>query len=366
MTKIAGEASPPLEARVSGFTMPAEWSPQQGVLLSWPCHRQYWADCQTEAEDALAYLVAAITWFQNVFLLCPGRLQAQVWGKLNRAGVSGSHLHWLDIETNDVWIRDYGPIGLWNEAEKRLQWLQFRYNAWGGKFDHELDAKAATSIAKVLDLPLVKSSLTLEGGALESNGIGDLLTTEAVLLNGNRGNLENDSREVLEKRLAEDLGIRKIHWLKRGIEGDDTDGHIDDLARFISPDTILALRTQDTRHPDYEVLEENFRDLEQLVSHAGKPFNVQALPVPEPLSWKNNNLPASYANFLITPEAVFVPVFHQKSDDTALGIIRDAFPTRDIVVVDSRVLVREAGAVHCLTQQIPALPTERTEPPDEI
>ncbi len=232
----------------------------------------------------------------------------------------------------------------------------WEFNAWGGKFaPWDLDNLIPQKIAATLGKQRFEGGMILEGGAIEINGTGQLLTTEAVLLNPNRN--KGLSKENTEQKLKDTLGVTEILWLKQGIEGDDTDGHIDDLARFTNPTTIIACEEKDRESPNHAPLADNMSRLENFLTPAGSTYDIVPIHLPQACEipgWRLPVLPASYVNFLILNHAVLVPTFRQgKNDDRALGIIREQFPDREIVPIDCLDLVQEGGTLHCISQQQP-------------
>ncbi|MFN4943967.1 MAG: agmatine/peptidylarginine deiminase, partial [Akkermansiaceae bacterium] len=257
---------------------------------------------------------------------------------------------------NDVWCRDHGPIFVKHSTTGEIAITDWEFNAWGGKFaPWDLDNSIPEKVANSLQLPRYNGGMILEGGAIEVNGCGQLLTTEAVLLNPNRN--PHLSREQTEGKLRDSLGVTEILWLEKGIEGDDTDGHIDDLARFTNENTILACEEPDTDSPNHQVLAGNMGRLKNFLTPKGKIYDIVPIHLPQACEipgWRLPVLPASYVNFLILNHAVLVPTFRQsKNDQRALGIIRELFPDREIVPVDCLDLVQEGGTLHCISQQQP-------------
>jgi agmatine deiminase len=233
----------------------------------------------------------------------------------------------------------------------------WEFNAWGGKFPPwDSDNAIPSRIARALGMRTFKGDMILEGGAIEINGAGQLLTTEAVLLNPNRN--PHLGRAQIEQQLREGLGVKEVLWLKQGIEGDDTDGHIDDLARFVDPATVVACVDSDPDSPNWQILDQNLASLKSFLGPNGRPFEVLEIPLPEACEvpgWRLPLLPASYVNFLIVNGGVLVPTFRQsRNDDHALGMIRELFPNREIRGIDCLDLVEEGGTLHCISQQQPA------------
>ena len=342
----------------SGYTMPAEWDAQTATWLSWPvADPRHWGG----AKDAIirgkfAEIAAAISRYQTVRINAPGSSHPAIAAACNTATTNPANLELFDHPNNDVWCRDHGPIFVKNSSGS-LAVTDWEFNAWGGKFGPwDLDNAIPQRIADSLSLPRFEGGMILEGGAIEINGRGQLLTTEAVLLNPNRN--PQLSRDEVEQKLRDSLGATEILWLEKGIEGDDTDGHIDDLARFTNADTLLACEEPDTSSPNHPPLAGNMSLLKNFLTPAGKPYEIVPVHLPQACEipgWRLPVLPASYVNFLILNHAVLVPTFRQpKNDSRAIGIIAEQFPDREIVPIDCLDLVQEGGTLHCISQQQPA------------
>jgi agmatine deiminase len=257
------------------------------------------------------------------------------------------------IPTNEPWCRDHGPIFLTREVDPKLAIVDWDYNAWGGKYPPcDLDEVAPTRVAQVLDLPVFYPHMILEGGSIDVNGAGALLTTESCLLNPNRNPQLN--REEIEQHLRDYLGVREILWLGPGIAGDDTDGHIDDLARFVSERTVVVVVEGNRDDENYEPLQENLARLREMKIGQQR-IDVVTLPMPKKIVREGLRLPASYANFFIANSCILVPTFADSNDDTAMSILRERFPDRRVVGIDCRELIWGLGTFHCLTQQQPAV-----------
>ena len=333
---------------------PAEWERQDAVWISWPHRGDLWQGGLAELLERYADLAAAVAPHAQVRINAAAALHAGIRERLARRGVQDFALY--NHPTNDVWCRDHGPI-FTRRQDGTLQVADWQFNAWGGKFaPWDLDNGIPALIAQSLSLPRLESGMVLEGGAIEGNGGGLLLTTEAVLLNPNRN--PHLDKAAVEAELRRMLGVEQIFWLGKGIEGDDTDGHIDDMVRFVNAEAAVSIVEPDPHSPHYRNLAENNERLQDLRTPAGHRVEIVPLPMPEPLvahDWRLEQLPASYANFLICNNAVIVPVFMQeKNDDRALGILRECFPGKQVIGIDARRLVIEGGAIHCITQQQPA------------
>ena len=332
--------------------LPGEWHPQEAVLLAWPDAGTDWAAVIDVVETAYQQMVLQIGRRQQVFILCreQGRVSSIIPPEV------AANVQVIACQFNDTWIRDYGPITVFRKG--RPIFLDFAFNGWGGKFSAEYD-NAATSwlyrnghFGKNADY-LDCRHIIMEGGSIESDGRGTILTTERCLLTNSRN--PDLHREQIEDELFRLFGLRQIIWLRNGyLEGDDTDGHIDTLARFCSPDTIAYVSCSDPHDSHYAGLKAMEKELESAVDAGGKPYNLLPLPMAEPLySDAGQRLPATYANFLIINGAVLMPVYGAPADQEALSAMKSIFPTRDIVPIDCRTLILQGGALHCATMQIP-------------
>ncbi len=340
--------------------MPAEWTPQEAVWLSWPvADPRHWGGGKaTLVEHKFAEIAAAISQGQRVCINAPAAQHTRIRLVCEHARAEMSLVQLWDHPNNDVWCRDHGPIFVKQRQSGEVAVTDWRFNAWGGKFSPwDLDDAIPRRVAESLRLRCFSSDMILEGGAVEVNGAGLLLTTEAVLLNPNRN--PQMSREQIESELRAGLGVEQVCWLPGGIEGDDTDGHIDDLARFVAEDVVVACRETDRSSPNHAVLAENWRCLSEWRTTAGVALQLVPMPMPQACEvpgWRLPILPASYVNFLILNETVLVPQFRQKrADDHACGVLRDLFPGRRVVGIDCLDLVEEGGTLHCISQQQPRM-----------
>ncbi|MCX8073563.1 MAG: agmatine deiminase family protein [Candidatus Binatia bacterium] len=336
-----------------GYCMPAEWEPHEATWLSWPHKEESWPGLFESVPPVWAEIVRALVPFEEVRILVgTEELEESARSVLERARVPCGRVRFFRIPTNDAWARDHGPIFVVNRQQRRLAIVDWEYNAWGGKYPPwDLDNAVPTRVAEALELPLARPTMVLEGGSIDVNGCGSLLTTEACLLNPNRN--PGLSREAIERRLCQYLGVRHILWLGQGIAGDDTDGHVDDLARFVGPRRVVAVATEDRSSPDYHALADNLRRLEHMRDQDGRPLEIVRLPLPEPVFYEGQQLPASYANFYIANGTVLVPTFGVPQDDEALSILQSVFPERRVVGIHARELIWGLGAIHCVTQQQP-------------
>jgi agmatine deiminase len=268
------------------------------------------------------------------------------------AGIDLNRIHFYVFDYADVWFRDYGPVFVKN-PHHQLAMLHWNFNSWGEKYETLLkDKQIPEIINNKMNIPCFKPGIVLEGGSIDVNGEGTLLTTEQCLLNTNRNPQLN--KEQIEQYLCEYLGVSHIIWLKCGILGDDTDGHIDDLARFVNPNTIVCAYQENTDDADYEALNENYKILLTSVDQDGKAFKIVKLPMPRAVSDEGYQLPASYTNFYIGNEKVLVPIFNDPHDKKALEILQELFPTRKVVGIVCVDLVYGFGTLHCISQQQPS------------
>lgn len=333
---------------------PAEWEQQDAVWLSWPHRKDLWQGGLNDLLEIYTQLAGIISRHAEVRINASGTLHTSIYRQLQQQGITNFRLY--DHPTNDVWCRDHGAI-FTHRADGGMQLANWKFNAWGGKFaPWDLDDAIPSRMAASLGLPQLESQFCLEGGAIEGNGDGLLITTEAVLLNPNRN--PNCSKREMEAELHRMLGTTHVFWLGQGIEGDDTDGHIDDMVRFVNRSAVVSIVEQDSHSPHYRNLAENNERLQDLRTPSGSRVEIIPLPMPRPLvaqNWRLEQLPASYANFLICNEAVIVPIFMQdKEDDRALGILRECFTGKQVIGIDARRLVIEGGAIHCITQHQPS------------
>ena len=255
----------------------------------------------------------------------------------------------------DIWIRDYGPIFIVNQNEKQLAMTHWIFNAWGEKYEElKNDTIVPSIINQSLKIPCYTPGIILEGGSIDVNGKGTLITTEQCLLNEKRN--PNLSKKEIEYCLMEHLGVKKVIWLKEGVAGDDTDGHVDNIARFVNPVTLLCAYENDDEDENCAILKNNYAILKSSTDQDGNKFNIIKLPMPGFVGYGKTRLPASYANFYIGNDVVLVPVFGHKNDQKALDIIQDCFPTRATVGIHCVDLLHGLGTIHCISQQQPAVP----------
>ena len=334
--------------------MPAEWSPHEATWISWPHNAETWPGVLGEAEAAMAALVAALAPGEDVYVNVRDEAHARHVGRQLHRHVPPEKLHLERIPTDDAWIRDYGAIIVRSADGGTALALDFDYNAWGGKYPpFDQDRAVARRMADRLGYERVAIDMILEGGSVETNGDGLALVTEQCLLNPNRN--PSLTRERIETLITRHLGMTEFVWLGSGVSGDDTDGHIDNLARFVDTGRVVTIVSKDRADPDHAPLADNRERLGSFRTRAGRALEVVELPLPEPVVREGQRLPASYANFYIGNEVVLMPAYGGREDDRARGILSECFPGRKVVPIDCRALVVGLGALHCLTQQIPVI-----------
>jgi agmatine deiminase len=334
-----------------GYRMPAEWEPHGATWLSWPRRETIsFPGSLDRVLPTLRQMVEALTDSEPVCInVCNGAHEAEARAVLD--GLPMECITFYTIPTNEPWCRDHGPVFLTRPDEPRLAVVDWDYNAWGGKYPpFELDEVVPTRIAEILKVPVFYPRMILEGGSIEVNGRGALLTSEGCLLNPNR-NPELSKAEI-EARLRDFLGVKEILWLGQGTEGDDTDGHIDNLARFVSERTVVTVVEKDNTSANYEPLQENLRRL-RAMRVEGEPLVIVELPMPRRVVRENLVLPMSYANFYIANRVVLVPTYAEPNDQIVLEVLTKLFPGRRVTGIDCRELIWGLGAFHCLTQQQP-------------
>ncbi|MDR5868275.1 agmatine deiminase family protein [Halomonas koreensis] len=343
-----------------------EWHPQDAVQLTWPRADSDWAPLLSRIEATLESLVTAITRYQAVLIAVPdAATRTRLAGRFGHRGVPDERLHLVVADGDDTWARDHGPLTVTRDGETQL--LDFVFTGWGGKFEAARDNRLTRRLAAAgaFAAPLISHDLVLEGGALDTDGAGTLLTTEACLLNDNRN--PGLDRDAIEARLAETLGIERVLWLAHGhLAGDDTDSHVDTLARFCDPRTIAYVRCDDPSDPHYPALAAMERELQALRRADGRPYRLVPLPWPRPCydPEDGHRLPATYANFLIINGAVLVPTYGDAADARALRALADAFPDRDVLPIDCSTVIRQHGSLHCLTMQLPRGTLAGIRPPE--
>lgn len=341
--------------RAQGYSFPAEWEPHVATWLSWPHKEASWPGKIGLIYPVYAEFVRLLAEVERVHINVNDAEQRDaVYDYLKRAGADMHQVHLHLHPSDDAWCRDHGPAFLLDRQAQRKALVKWNYNAWGGKYPpFEQDNLIPYRIAEYLDVPVFEPGIVMEGGSVEVNGSGILLTTEACLLNPNRNPAL--SKAEIEQFLKDYYGQEQIWWLKDGIIGDDTDGHIDDLTRFVAADTVVTVVEPRREDENYAILQENLELLHSFRLPDGRPLKVVELPMPEPVECEGQRLPASYANFYIANGLLIVPTYRCRQDAEALRVLQDCFPERRIVGLDSTDIIWGLGSFHCLSQQEPSL-----------
>jgi agmatine deiminase len=359
--EIATEATP----RELGYRMPAEWEPHEATWLAWPHNPEDWPGKFQTIPWVYAEIVRLLSARELVHILVDDAKAGQrARSILGRVGATLDRVSFHLWPTNRVWTRDSGPIFVRN-GEGSLAVTNWHFNAWAKYSDWQLDDQVPGRVAKLLGVHSWKPSakledgsarrLVLEGGSIDTNGKGILLTTEECLLSNVQERNPGVDREKLEQAFHDFLGIDRVIWLGRGIAGDDTHGHVDDISRFVAPATIVTAVEPDSNDANHEPLAENLQQLKAARTLDGKQFTLLELPLPRPVIFRGQRLPASYANFYISNGLVLVPTFNDPHDRVALNILAEVFPNREVIGIHSVDLVWGLGTLHCMTQQQPAV-----------
>jgi agmatine deiminase len=335
---------------MSEKVFPAEWAPQSAIMLAWPHEETDWCDMLEEVRSCFSEIIHAISRFQDVLVLVhdEGELQAL-------KGHFSPRVFFQVVPTNDTWARDFGPLFIYQDGKPVL--MDFKFNGWGLKFGADKDNLINGTLFKrgVFHQEVTycnRLNVVLEGGSLESDGAGTLLTTAECLLSPNRNGGWNQLQ--IETYLKENFGFNRVLWLNHGyLAGDDTDSHIDTLARLCDPETIAYVQCIDKKDEHYDALKKMEAELKQFVTVGGKPYRLIPLPMASPVYFEGDRLPATYANFLIINGAVLVPTYGAAPDEEALAALAPAFPDREIIGVDCSALIKQHGSLHCVTMQLP-------------
>ena len=361
-----------------GYRMPAEWEPHEATWIAWPHNRSDWPGKFETVPWIYAEIVRHLARVERVNILVEDEsTEAKARAVLVRShvlpekagepGKPAGNIRFFSVRTNRAWMRDSGPIFVRRDSHKGGRFpavaaTAWRFNAWAKYNDWKLDAPVSTKLAELSDVPVWQPTVTvggkprrvvLEGGSIDVNGRGTLITTEECLLSDVQQRNPGVTRQQLEQLFADYLDVKKVIWLERGITGDDTHGHVDDITRFVAPGTVVTVYEPDRSDPNHEPLRENFRRLSRSTDQSGNPLRVVKLPMPAPVYFEGQRLPASYANFYIANKLVLVPVFGDPNDRVALNTLAAVFPGREIVGVYCRDFIWGLGALHCMTQQQP-------------
>jgi agmatine deiminase len=344
-----------------GWRMPAEWDAHEATWLAWPHQRSDWPGKFPLIPWVYAEIARHLATSEYVHLIvADASAQKRAKTVLRKAGVDLARVRFFHVPTDRGWVRDCGPIFLVNK-DGDIAYTHWQFNGWAKYDNWRLDAAVPAILRAHLDMPVWQPELSgrrvvLEGGSIDVNGDGLLLTTEECLLSDVQQRNPGLTHADYEKVFADYLGVRKVLWLNLGIAGDDTHGHVDDLARFVNPHTIVVVSETNESDANYGPLRENWDRLQDMTDAAGKKLEVVKLPMPAPVVFDGQRLPASYANFYIATDKVIVPTFNDPNDYVALGILRELFPGRTVVGIHAVDLVWGLGTLHCMTQQQPASP----------
>ena len=355
-------SAPELTPRELGYRMPAEWEPHEATWLAWPHNREDWPGKFQPIPWVYAEIVRLLAAREKVHILVQDvKAQGLATGILKRAGANLNQVLFHAWPTDRVWTRDSGPIFVRNR-ESQLALTNWHFNAWAKYSDWHLDDQLPDRVAALLHLPQWQPSIeidgnphriVLEGGSIDTNGQGSLLTTEECLLSEVQQRNPGVSRAQLEQAFHDYLGIDQVLWLGRGIAGDDTHGHVDDITRFVGPNTIVTVTEPNREDENHLPLQKNLDRLKSARNLDGKPYEIIELPMPPPIVFQGQRLPASYANFYIANDLVLVPIFNRAADRQALNILAEAFPAREVVGIYCGDLIWGLGTLHCMTQQQP-------------
>lgn len=350
---------------IGGYRMPAEWEPHQGTLLTWPHDETHWPGLFEHIPAIWARMTKELEIGEEVHIVTHDKaLEDAIRVELKKEGVQGDRVTFHRIPSNFAWARDHGPIVVKNIKGERM-FLDWKYNAHGNDWAFDKDDNIPSLLAKDMKINTKHLDMVLEGGSIDVNGLGTLMTTEDCLLNPNRN--PGLTKEKIEATLKAELGLTNVLWLGKGIAGDDTSGHVDDLTRFVGPKTVVTIVHEDPKDRDYAPLQENLKRLKTMKDQDGNPLEIITLKQPKPVFVNDKDpmhttisdkegfrIPASYANFYIGNECVLLPVWNDANDAVAIATLKECFPTRRIVPIDSRILTWGLGSFHCVTQQIPA------------
>jgi len=341
-----------------GFKMPAEWEPHEATWLGWPHELTDWPGKFAPIPWAFAEIVRHLSQVEGVYLFVQNRLaESRIRTILQKSGAILSNVAFFPVPTDRGWMRDSGPIGVQN-ADGEVAYTNWRFNGWAKYDNYKKDAQVVSRANKKLKRRLWQPThnglrVVLEGGSIDVNGAGTLLTTEECLLSKIQERNPGFTRETYAEAFRNYLGATNVLWLKDGIAGDDTHGHVDDLARFVDPQTVVTVVEEKQSDPNYAPLQENLALLKQMRDQDGKPLRIETLPMPTAVYFAGQRLSASYANFYIANRIVLVPTFNDPNDRTALNALAKLFPTREVVGMACRDLVLGLGTIHCMTQQQP-------------
>ena len=339
--------------RSQGYFFPAEWHRHTATWLSWPHKEASWPGKIHTVYSPYCKFIKAVTEGEMVCInVADTLMEAFAKEQLQKENVDLRQVKFYHHPTNDAWCRDHGPAFLINTSEKKKVIVDWGYNAWGDKYPpYDLDDVIPTFIAGKYGIPVFNPGIVMEGGSVEFNGKGTILTSRACLLNPNRNPHLNQAQ--IEQYLCDYYGAEQVLWVSEGIVGDDTDGHIDDTVRFVNEDTVVTVVEENKSDENYDLLQQNLKELKAMRLINGKQLNIIELPMPDAVVYEEQRLPASYANFYIANAAVIVPTYRCAQDDKALQILAACFPDRKVIGIDSSDVIWGLGSWHCLSQQEP-------------
>lgn len=336
--------------KTEGFRFPAEWEEHEATWLTWPYKDDSFPGILDSIYPAYMQFIKAITSGEKLRINVPDEIEKdKLLGLADMYDVDLDMIEVFMHPSNDVWCRDHGPAFLVKDNKKMI--VSWEFNAWGDKYPADLDNQIPEKIAKFYKLPLVKPGIVMEGGSVDFNGKGTVLTTSACLLNKNRN--PHLSKQQIEEYLHNFYCVDQVLWLGDGIAGDDTDGHVDDITRFINEDTVVTVVESKKKDANYKILQDNLAELRKMRLLNGKQLNIVELPMPDPVVYKGTRLPASYANFYFTNTAVVMPTFGCDNDEVAIDILSEVITDRPVIGIDSTEIVWGLGSFHCLSQQEP-------------
>jgi len=338
-----------------GYYFPAEFAPHQSTWLSWPHKEASWpGKIHTIFPSYVAFIKTLVRFEEVNINVCDEAMKLSATLLLQDAGVDMSRVHFYMHPTNDAWCRDHGPAFLLNKQDpSKKAIVDWNYNAWGNKYPpFDLDDVIPTKIGKSMGLEVFHPGIIMEGGSVDFNGAGTVITSTACLLNPNRNPHLNQSQ--IEQYLMDYYGQEQVLWVDEGIVGDDTDGHIDDTVRFVNEDTVITVIEENRKDENYALLQHNLKQLHTMRLLNGKQLNIVEIPMPDDVIWEDQRLPASYANFYIANQQVIVPTYKCSKDDEVLSSIQACFPGREVIGIDSTDIIWGLGSFHCLSQQEPA------------
>lgn len=341
--------------KLQGYYFPPEFAPHEATWLSWPHKEASWPGKLQAIYPYYAKFVKYLSLSEKVRInVADAAMKHAATQHLLAAGVQMAQVEFFIHPTNDAWCRDHGPAFLLHHLRPEKAVVDWGYNAWGNKYPpYDLDDVIPTRIANYYGYPLFEPGIIMEGGSVEFNGAGTVLTSTACLLNPNRN--PQLTQAQIEEYLCDFYGQQQVLWVSEGIVGDDTDGHIDDTVRFVNADTVLTVVESNRKDENYALLQQNLKELKAMRLHTGKQLNIIELPMPDPVIWEDQRLPASYANYYICNKYVVVPTYRCAKDEVAMRLIQEAHPEREVIGIDSTEIIWGLGSFHCLSQQEPRI-----------